>query len=103
MVSMVVISCISYAANKLATRYVFEDHEVVSVVGAFVTGILGNLYALKFSGSAFTMHGDGCFVSRAFRIAGGEFKRGDDGWESHRVGKLHCHRWDRDHGRIVRE
>ena len=55
MVSMVVISCISYTANKLATRYVFENSEVVSVVGAFVTGILGNLYALKFGGSAFTM------------------------------------------------
>ena len=55
MISMVVISCISYAANKLATRYVFENSEVVSVVGAFVTGILGNLYALKFGGSAFTM------------------------------------------------
>lgn len=55
MVSMVAISCISYAANKLATRYVFENSEVVSVVGAFVTGILGNLYALKFGGSAFTM------------------------------------------------
>ncbi|KAF9785823.1 hypothetical protein BJ322DRAFT_743777 [Thelephora terrestris] len=55
MLSMVVISCISYAANKLATRYIFEDSEVVSVVGAFVTGILGNLYALKFGGSAFTM------------------------------------------------
>ena len=55
MISMVVISCVSYTANKLATRYIFENSEVVSVVGAFVTGILGNLYALKFGGSAFTM------------------------------------------------
>ena len=55
MIAMVVISCISYTANKLATRYIFENSEVVSVVGAFATGILGNLYALKFGGSAFTM------------------------------------------------
>jgi uncharacterized membrane protein YjjB (DUF3815 family) len=55
MISMVIISCISYTANKLATRYIFENSEVVSVVGAFATGILGNLYALKFGGSAFTM------------------------------------------------
>ncbi|KAF8606958.1 DUF1212-domain-containing protein [Ceratobasidium sp. AG-I] len=43
---MVAISCLSYAANK--------GNDVVSAIGAFVTGILGNVYARVFRGTAFT-------------------------------------------------
>ncbi|KAG8692434.1 hypothetical protein FRC08_009782 [Ceratobasidium sp. 394] len=51
---MVTISCASYAANKAANRFIFNRSDVVSAIGAFVTGILGNVYARIFRGTAFT-------------------------------------------------
>ncbi|KAB5590698.1 Pheromone-regulated membrane protein [Ceratobasidium theobromae] len=54
LVVMVIISCCSYAANKAANRYIFNRSDVVSAIGAFVTGILGNAYARIFRGTAFT-------------------------------------------------
>jgi hypothetical protein len=69
---MVFISCCSYAANKgklsepyydrsmyscamiAANRYIFNRSDVVSAIGAFVTGILGNAYARIFRGTAYT-------------------------------------------------
>ncbi|KAG8732048.1 hypothetical protein FRC10_001269 [Ceratobasidium sp. 414] len=70
---MVAISCASYAANKgerrglfmhsnsllistheAANKFVFNRSDVVSAIGAFVTGILGNAYARIFRGTAFT-------------------------------------------------
>ncbi|KAG9097922.1 hypothetical protein FRC06_007011, partial [Ceratobasidium sp. 370] len=51
---MVAISCASYAANKAANQFIFKRSDVVSAIGAFVTGILGNAYARIFRGTAFT-------------------------------------------------
>ncbi|KAI0058885.1 DUF1212-domain-containing protein [Artomyces pyxidatus] len=54
LVVMVVISCASYAANKAANHFIFNRSDVVSAIGAFVVGVLGNVYSRKFSGTAFT-------------------------------------------------
>ncbi|QRV77600.1 pheromone-regulated membrane protein [Ceratobasidium sp. AG-Ba] len=52
---MVFISCASYAANKAANMFIFNRSDVVSAIGAFVTGLLGNAYARIFRGTAFTI------------------------------------------------
>ncbi|KAI0080096.1 DUF1212-domain-containing protein [Panus rudis PR-1116 ss-1] len=54
MLVMVTISCCSYAANKLADRFLFKRSDIVSAVGAFVVGLLGNMYSRKMGGTAFT-------------------------------------------------
>ncbi|KAF7968626.1 hypothetical protein HWV62_29791 [Athelia sp. TMB] len=54
LVTMVVISSASFAANKLATKYVLDRTDIVSAVGAFAAGVMGNLYSRKFGGTAFT-------------------------------------------------
>jgi len=54
MVVMVVISCASYAANKAADHYIFNRSDVVSAIGAFAVGLLGNVYSRKMGGTAFT-------------------------------------------------
>ncbi|KAI5830428.1 DUF1212-domain-containing protein, partial [Schizophyllum commune Tattone D] len=51
---MVVISCCSYVANKLANHYIFNRSDVVSAIGAFTVGLLGNVYSRKMGGTAFT-------------------------------------------------
>ncbi|KAF9464418.1 DUF1212-domain-containing protein [Collybia nuda] len=51
---MVVISCASYASNKIANHYIFNRSDVVSAIGAFTVGILGNAYSRKMGGTAFT-------------------------------------------------
>jgi len=51
---MVIISCASYAANKIANHYIFNRSDVVSAIGAFVVGVLGNVYSRKMGGTAFT-------------------------------------------------
>ncbi|ORX40267.1 hypothetical protein BD324DRAFT_641162 [Kockovaella imperatae] len=51
---MVVISCIGYLTNTLANHYIFDRSDVVSAIGAFVIGILGNIYSRVFGGTAFT-------------------------------------------------
>ncbi|KZS96865.1 DUF1212-domain-containing protein [Sistotremastrum niveocremeum HHB9708] len=51
---MVVISCASFAANKAANHYIFNRSDVVSAIGAFVVGVLGNAYSRVFGGTAFT-------------------------------------------------
>ncbi|KAI0269942.1 hypothetical protein BC834DRAFT_819968 [Gloeopeniophorella convolvens] len=53
-VVMVVISCISYAANKTANHFIFNRSDVVSAIGAFAVGLLGNVYSRRFGGTAFT-------------------------------------------------
>jgi hypothetical protein len=55
MLVMVVISCISYAANKIAKHYILNRSDVVSAIGAFVVGLLGNAYSRRFQGTAFTV------------------------------------------------
>ncbi|EJF61275.1 hypothetical protein DICSQDRAFT_61293 [Dichomitus squalens LYAD-421 SS1] len=54
LVVMVVISCVSYAANKIANHFIFNRSDVVSAIGAFAVGLLGNLYSRKMGGTAFT-------------------------------------------------
>jgi uncharacterized membrane protein YjjB (DUF3815 family) len=51
---MVVISCISFAANKTANHFIFNRSDVVSAIGAFAVGLLGNVYSRRFGGTAFT-------------------------------------------------
>ncbi|KAG7096799.1 hypothetical protein E1B28_004208 [Marasmius oreades] len=51
---MVVISCCSYASNKVANYYIFNRSDVVSAIGAFTVGVLGNVYSRKMGGTAFT-------------------------------------------------
>ena len=54
LVVMVVISCISYAANKVANHFIFNRSDVVSAIGAFAVGLLGNIYSRRMGGTAFT-------------------------------------------------
>lgn len=54
LIVMVVISCIAYAANKVADHYIFNRSDVVSAIGAFAVGLLGNIYSRKMGGTAFT-------------------------------------------------
>lgn len=50
----VMIACIGYAANMLANRYIFDRSDVVSAIGSFVIGILGNAYSRIYNATAFT-------------------------------------------------
>lgn len=50
---MVLISCASFAANKAANHYIFNRSDVVSAIGAFVVGLLGNIYSRACGGTAF--------------------------------------------------
>ncbi len=52
---MVTISCVSFAANKAANHFIFNRSDVVSAIGAFAVGLLGNVYSRMFSGTAFTV------------------------------------------------
>ncbi|KAF8205090.1 DUF1212-domain-containing protein [Pholiota molesta] len=54
LIVMVVISCCSYASNKIANHYIFNRSDVVSAIGAFTVGLLGNAYSRKMGGTAFT-------------------------------------------------
>lgn len=54
LVVMVVISCIAYAANKVADHFIFNRSDVVSAIGAFAVGFLGNVYSRRMGGTAFT-------------------------------------------------
>jgi uncharacterized membrane protein YjjB (DUF3815 family) len=54
LIVMVVISCCAYAANKVADHFIFNRSDVVSAIGAFVVGFLGNVYSRKMGGTAFT-------------------------------------------------
>lgn len=50
----VVIACIGYITNLMANRYIFGRSDVVSAIGSFAIGILGNAYSRVFSRTAFT-------------------------------------------------
>ena len=54
LVVMVVISCAAYAANKVANHFIFNRSDVVSSIGAFAVGLLGNAYSRRMGGTAFT-------------------------------------------------
>jgi uncharacterized membrane protein YjjB (DUF3815 family) len=51
---MVIISCVAYATNTLANHYIYNKSDIVSAIGAFTVGLLGNLYSRKMGGTAFT-------------------------------------------------
>ncbi|WRT67610.1 uncharacterized protein IL334_004582 [Kwoniella shivajii] len=51
---MCFICCIGYLTNALANHYIFDRSDVVSALGAFVIGIMGNIYSRVFGGTAFT-------------------------------------------------
>jgi uncharacterized membrane protein YjjP (DUF1212 family) len=55
MIVMNVIACISYATNIVADFFVFGRSDVVSAIGAFTCGLLGNIYSRRFGGTAFTV------------------------------------------------
>ncbi|KAG8705603.1 hypothetical protein FRC08_001582 [Ceratobasidium sp. 394] len=70
---MVFISCAAFAANKAANRYIFDRSDVVSAIGAFVVGVLGNLYSRVFRGTAFVVmvNGIGFLIPSGIAAAGG--------------------------------
>lgn len=51
---MVFISCCSYTSNRIANHYIFNRSDIVSAIGAFTVGLLGNVYSRKMGGTAFT-------------------------------------------------
>ncbi|KIO30219.1 hypothetical protein M407DRAFT_225028 [Tulasnella calospora MUT 4182] len=52
---MTLISCASFAANTAANHLIFNRSDVVSAIGAFVAGLLGNLYSrVTKTGTSFT-------------------------------------------------
>ncbi|WWD18316.1 hypothetical protein CI109_102766 [Kwoniella shandongensis] len=51
---MCAISCVGYFTNVLGNHYIFDRSDVVSALGAFMIGILGNIYSRVFGGTAFT-------------------------------------------------
>ncbi|KAI0003098.1 DUF1212-domain-containing protein [Russula compacta] len=55
LVVMVLISCVSFAANKAANHFIFNRSDIVSAIGAFAVGLLGNIYSRIFGGTAFTV------------------------------------------------
>ncbi|KAF8709577.1 hypothetical protein RHS03_03203, partial [Rhizoctonia solani] len=80
---MVFISCAAFAANKAANRYIFNRSDVVSAIGAFVVGVLGNLYSRVFRGTAFVVmvNGIGFLIPSGIAAAGGlaQNYRGSEG------------------------
>ncbi|TFK55913.1 DUF1212-domain-containing protein [Heliocybe sulcata] len=54
LIVMTIISCASYAANKIANHFIFNRSDIVSAIGAFTVGLLGNIYSRKLGGTAFT-------------------------------------------------
>ncbi|KAG5647844.1 hypothetical protein DXG03_007768 [Asterophora parasitica] len=51
---MVIISCAAYTSNYIANSYIFNRSDVVSAIGSFTVGLLGNIYSRKMGGTAFT-------------------------------------------------
>ncbi|OAV94801.1 hypothetical protein PTTG_01049 [Puccinia triticina 1-1 BBBD Race 1] len=51
---MIIIACIGWVCNYFANQFIFDRSDVVSFLGAFVIGLLGNMYSRIFKGTAFT-------------------------------------------------
>jgi uncharacterized membrane protein YjjB (DUF3815 family) len=51
---MVLFSCCSFAANRAANLALPGRTDIVSAVGAFIIGLLGNVYSRVGGGTAFT-------------------------------------------------
>ncbi|KAH8106158.1 DUF1212-domain-containing protein [Cristinia sonorae] len=79
LIVMIVISCSSYAANKVANHFIFQRSDVVSAIGAFVVGLMGNIYSRKMGGTAFTVMVTGVLflVPSGLSQAGGIAAQGD--------------------------
>ncbi|KAI0251248.1 hypothetical protein BJV78DRAFT_476210 [Lactifluus subvellereus] len=69
LIVMVVISCISFVANKAANHFIFNRSDVVSAIGAFAVGLLGNVYSRMFGGTAFTVMVTGVLFLVPVRLA----------------------------------
>lgn len=50
----VVIACVGYVVNHVANEFIFGRSDVVSAIGSFVIGLLGNVYSRVCGASAFT-------------------------------------------------
>jgi len=50
----IIIACVGYVVNLLANHYIFERSDVVSAIGSFAIGVLGNLYSRMYDATAFT-------------------------------------------------
>ncbi|TCD64324.1 hypothetical protein EIP91_004234 [Steccherinum ochraceum] len=76
---MIIISCCSYAANKTANHFIFQRSDIVSAIGAFVVGLMGNIYSRKAGGTAFTVMVTGVLflVPSGLSQAGGITAQGD--------------------------
>jgi len=51
---MVLFSCCAFAANRAASIILPGRTDIISAAGAFVIGLLGNLYSRVVGGTAFT-------------------------------------------------
>ncbi|CAH7682335.1 hypothetical protein BY996DRAFT_4591786 [Phakopsora pachyrhizi] len=51
---MVIIACVGWVCNHFANLFIFNRSDVVSFLGAFIIGIMGNMYSRIFKGTAFT-------------------------------------------------
>ena len=69
LVVMVVISCVSFAANKAANHFIFNRSDIVSAIGAFAVGLFGNIYSRMFGGTAFTVMVTGVLFLVPVRVA----------------------------------
>jgi uncharacterized membrane protein YjjB (DUF3815 family) len=73
MLVMVSFACVSFTLNIVADHFIFDRTDVVSCIGAFVSGILGNVYDRKFGGTAYTSMITGILflVPSGFAVSGG--------------------------------
>ncbi|EGG10445.1 uncharacterized protein MELLADRAFT_33673 [Melampsora larici-populina 98AG31] len=51
---MVIIACAGWVCNYFANQFIFDRSDVVSFLGAFAIGLMGNMYSRVFKGTAFT-------------------------------------------------
>ncbi|KAH9810427.1 hypothetical protein DFH28DRAFT_498549 [Melampsora americana] len=51
---MVIIACSGWVCNYFANQFIFDRSDVVSFLGAFAIGLMGNMYSRVFKGTAFT-------------------------------------------------
>lgn len=52
---MAVIPCISFVADEAASHFIFNQSDVVSAIGTFAVGLIGNIYSHMFGETAFTV------------------------------------------------
>ncbi|PWN93324.1 DUF1212-domain-containing protein [Acaromyces ingoldii] len=50
----VFIACVGWVINRVTKTFIFDRSDVVSAIGSFAIGLLGNLYSRIFKGTAFT-------------------------------------------------